>query len=58
MAFVWLENPVQDSTLVKEVGESGHMHRVEQVDFEEYFVSHMIAEERYTLDQRDVADVC
>lgn len=58
MTFIWLENLVQNSTLVEEVGESCHMHGVEQVDFQEDFVSHMIAEERHALNQRDVADIC
>jgi hypothetical protein len=57
VAFVRLEYAIQNSTLVEEVGESGHVHGIEHVDFEKDLVSDVISEERHALDQRDVANV-
>jgi len=57
VTLIWLEHPVQDCSLMQEIGESSHMHRVEHVDFQENLVSHTVSKEGNTLDKRYVANV-
>lgn len=57
MALVWLKEAVQDGSLVQQIGEARHVHRVEQVDLKEDLVPNIVSKERYSFDQRDMTDI-
>lgn len=56
MALVGLHDLGQDSALLQKVCQSRHIERVEQVDFEEEFVSDMVSEERNAFDEGNVGN--
>jgi hypothetical protein len=56
MALVRLEDLLQDSTLVEQIGQACHIGRVEKVNLQEVFVADMIAEVWNAFDETDVCD--
>jgi len=57
VTLIWLEHPVQDCSLMQQVGKPSHMHGVEHIDFQENLVSNTVSKEGNTLDERYVANV-
>jgi len=57
VTFIWLKDAVQNSAVVEQIGKSSHMHRVEQVDFQEKPVSNIVTVKRYPFDKGDVSNI-
>jgi hypothetical protein len=54
MGLEGLEDLSQNCTLLKQIVETGHVHRIEQVYLEKVVVSDIVAKEGHSLDQADV----
>jgi hypothetical protein len=57
MTLIWLEHLVQDCSLVQKIGETGHVHRIEHVDFQKGLVPNVVPKEGHAFDKRDVTDI-
>jgi hypothetical protein len=50
MSLEGLEDFSQDCTLLKQIVEPRHVHRIEQIYFEKVVVSNIVAKKRHSLD--------
>ncbi len=56
MRFIGLKLLLQNGTLLEEVGQPSHDHRVEHVNLEEEAIAHVKAVERHAFGERDARD--
>ena len=54
MALVRLKWTVHHSTLKQKVRQPSHIERIQQIDFEEKLISHMVSVKRNTFHQSDM----
>lgn len=56
MALVGLHNLCKDSTLLQQVGQSGHVQGIEDIHLQKVFVANVVSKERDALNQTYMAD--
>lgn len=56
MTFVRLKGALHDGALEKQIRKSGHIERIQQVDFQKETISNMIPIKRNTFHQRNMSD--
>lgn len=51
VTFIRLKDAIQDGSLVQQISEARHVHRIEHVDLEEHLVSNIVTKEWNSFDQ-------